>query len=182
MNNNYVQPNEAVVTATVVDGNPAIPVKNDFDQKTFYACELGVPKGSKAAQKIEAAEKVALDHGEKHCNFNRSLVPPKSPSYDGDIEALRKPHAEGKLVIRVKSTSIPLLLDADGKEDIDPNTWTPGTKVRALVAFFPYNFNDNIGVSAKIKFLGLVKKAEVPSLRETAISLLSDLEFEDEEA
>lgn len=178
MKNINIQENEALVTAVVVDGNPAILAKDDFNPgKSNCIVELGIEKDSKSAVRMEDAYQAALTHGEKHLyGKGYSLIEPKSPIYDGDEEVLRKPMAKDKMVVHAKSSTIPLLFDQDGHEDTEPNDWGVGTKVKALIAFYPYCIEGKKGVSAKVKFMGLVEKSQIVPMHDVALSLLSSFD------
>lgn len=173
MNNNLLQPNEAIVSGIIVDGNPAVIEKDDFNPKGQFRVEIGVTVGSKSAERVNSAMRVAMDHGHKYTFDRYCLLEPKLPCYDGDSEELRKPLAKGQLVVRTKSSSMPLLIGLDGNESIDRNDWIPGTKVKALISFFPYHVNSNDGVSATIKFMGLVEKVETMSMADRANALFA---------
>lgn len=106
---------------------------------------------------------------------------PRAAIFDGNADGLRKPLAEGKTVVRTKSSALPLLIGKDGTDDYDPQTWQVGAKVKALIAFYPYEVNLYTGISANLRLLGLVKESEEASLKDIAEVLLSSSDSEEAE-
>lgn len=180
MQESLTQTNEALVVGTIIDGNPATKeIDEIYGGKTSYKAEIAVDPSSKSAKRVYDALNVAFEHGEKHVYGGDSLIEPKTPIYDGDVEALRKPLAKGMLVIRTKSSTMPLLIGENGTEDVDSKNWEPGTKVKALISFTPYKVGTYDGVSASVKFMAVIEKTQSMTLKERASALLAA--FGDEE-
>lgn len=179
---NKLQPNEVLVKARIIDGNPAVLSKDEvYDPKGHYIADFGVNKNTKAEKRIQQAVDVALKHGDQYCYRGYSLVPPKEPTYDGDAEALRKPQARGMFVVHTKTADMPVLVNKEGVEDPQPDTWVPGTTVKVLISFVPYAFGNHEGVSASVKAVGLVKEADkVSALEQANLMFAADTDDDDE--
>lgn len=140
---------------------------NNSDPK--FSVSLIIPKKDKATiAKIEAAIKEAIEEG-KSKKFG-GVIPKKlkTPLRDGDEERDDEAYANS-FFINANSNQRPIIVDEDKNEIIDKEEVYSGCYAKAIITFYPYDFNGTKGIGCGIQ--AVMKVADGDRLGGGGVSL-----------
>ena len=154
-----IKKNGDVITGLVRLSYPHLFEKDEASNK--YSASLIVPGDDKESIKvIESAIEKAKETGRSSKWAGKIPNKLTLPLHDGDESTDTSGAYEGNYYFNARSSSRPKLFDEDGIEILDSEDLYPGCYVRAIVAFLPYNTNQN-GVCAILKGIKKVKDGDL---------------------